>query len=281
MKDGFVIRKPTVIHSRARARRNAEAKSKGRHSGYGTPRLKYTHHTARCQNSSIKFGPLLIPHHVPALGRDAPQSAMPTALQIHNVRACGTFKLCAHACQESCLCIAMQNLRGTNSPCSTLMGVVGRFATGQRQVVHKPCHALLDVHGVHPKSSYSQLLYMGSSLPAVTQNRHAAFLPAKCDGDHELHPKSFYSQLLYMGSSLPAVTQNKHAAFLPAKCDGDHELGMHIFKLPMLEGFSYVYNIRWNAATVTFEASRLHCSYNGSVIFSDHVSRFGAFSVQC
>lgn len=35
MKDGFVIRKPTTIHSRARARRQAEAKAKGRHTGYG------------------------------------------------------------------------------------------------------------------------------------------------------------------------------------------------------------------------------------------------------
>lgn len=35
VKDGFVIRKPTTIHSRARARRMAEAKAKGRHSGYG------------------------------------------------------------------------------------------------------------------------------------------------------------------------------------------------------------------------------------------------------
>jgi hypothetical protein len=31
-----VIRKPTKIHSRARARRALEAKRKGRHSGYGT-----------------------------------------------------------------------------------------------------------------------------------------------------------------------------------------------------------------------------------------------------
>jgi large subunit ribosomal protein L19e len=30
-----VIRKPTTIHSRARARRQAEAKAKGRHTGYG------------------------------------------------------------------------------------------------------------------------------------------------------------------------------------------------------------------------------------------------------
>lgn len=35
IKDGLVIRKPTVIHSRARARRQAEAKAKGRHTGYG------------------------------------------------------------------------------------------------------------------------------------------------------------------------------------------------------------------------------------------------------
>jgi len=38
VKDGFIIRKPTVIHSRSRARRSAEAKSKGRHSGYGKRR---------------------------------------------------------------------------------------------------------------------------------------------------------------------------------------------------------------------------------------------------
>jgi large subunit ribosomal protein L19e len=35
VKDGFVIRKPTIIHSHARAHRLAEAKSKGRHTGYG------------------------------------------------------------------------------------------------------------------------------------------------------------------------------------------------------------------------------------------------------
>lgn len=35
VKDGFVIRKPVKIHSRARARAAQEAKSKGRHSGYG------------------------------------------------------------------------------------------------------------------------------------------------------------------------------------------------------------------------------------------------------
>ncbi|KAI3937503.1 hypothetical protein MKW92_041911 [Papaver armeniacum] len=34
VKDGYIIRKPTVIHSRARARRMNEAKAKGRHSGY-------------------------------------------------------------------------------------------------------------------------------------------------------------------------------------------------------------------------------------------------------
>ncbi|CAH2053523.1 unnamed protein product [Thlaspi arvense] len=35
VKDGFIIRKPSKIHSRARARRLNEAKKKGRHSGYG------------------------------------------------------------------------------------------------------------------------------------------------------------------------------------------------------------------------------------------------------
>ncbi|CAG9465689.1 unnamed protein product [Pedinophyceae sp. YPF-701] len=34
-KDGFIIKKPNVVHSRSRARMNAEAKSKGRHMGYG------------------------------------------------------------------------------------------------------------------------------------------------------------------------------------------------------------------------------------------------------
>ncbi|XP_027367933.1 60S ribosomal protein L19-1-like [Abrus precatorius] len=35
VKDGFIIRKPTKIHSRSHARRMKEAKMKGRHSGYG------------------------------------------------------------------------------------------------------------------------------------------------------------------------------------------------------------------------------------------------------
>eukprot|EP01116_Phalansterium_solitarium_P011226 TRINITY_DN26849_c1_g1_i1.p2 TRINITY_DN26849_c1_g1~~TRINITY_DN26849_c1_g1_i1.p2 ORF type:complete len:215 (-),score=48.14 TRINITY_DN26849_c1_g1_i1:175-780(-) len=35
VKDGFIIRKPQAIHSRARVRRNLEAKRKGRHSGPG------------------------------------------------------------------------------------------------------------------------------------------------------------------------------------------------------------------------------------------------------
>jgi ribosomal protein L19E len=38
VKDGFVIRKPQKIHSRARARRALEAKRKGRHTGYGKRR---------------------------------------------------------------------------------------------------------------------------------------------------------------------------------------------------------------------------------------------------
>ena len=35
VKDGFVVRKPGVIHSRSRARRYNEAKAKGRHTGFG------------------------------------------------------------------------------------------------------------------------------------------------------------------------------------------------------------------------------------------------------
>jgi len=35
VKDGFVIRKPNVVHSKARHQRHMEAKAKGRHTGYG------------------------------------------------------------------------------------------------------------------------------------------------------------------------------------------------------------------------------------------------------
>ena len=38
VKDGLVIRKPGVIHSRSRARATAEAKAAGRHTGYGKRR---------------------------------------------------------------------------------------------------------------------------------------------------------------------------------------------------------------------------------------------------
>jgi len=38
MKDGFIIRKPPTIHSRARVRKNLEAKRKGRHTGPGKRR---------------------------------------------------------------------------------------------------------------------------------------------------------------------------------------------------------------------------------------------------
>jgi hypothetical protein len=40
VKDGFIIRQPHNIHSRSRARRSAEAKAKGRHSGYGAHAIK-------------------------------------------------------------------------------------------------------------------------------------------------------------------------------------------------------------------------------------------------
>lgn len=35
IKDGFIIKKPPVIHSRARVRRKLIAKRKGRHTGFG------------------------------------------------------------------------------------------------------------------------------------------------------------------------------------------------------------------------------------------------------
>lgn len=35
IKDGFIIKKPTITHSRSRIRKAKEAKMKGRHSGYG------------------------------------------------------------------------------------------------------------------------------------------------------------------------------------------------------------------------------------------------------
>merc|ERR1719478_1672625 len=38
IKDGLIIRKPQVIHSRARVRKNQEAKRKGRHTGTGKRR---------------------------------------------------------------------------------------------------------------------------------------------------------------------------------------------------------------------------------------------------
>merc|ERR1712066_300542 len=38
VKDGFVIRKPQKIHSRARTRKALEAKAKGRHTGFGKRR---------------------------------------------------------------------------------------------------------------------------------------------------------------------------------------------------------------------------------------------------
>jgi large subunit ribosomal protein L19e len=38
IKDGFIVKKPDVIHSRFRIRERAEAKAKGRHTGYGKRR---------------------------------------------------------------------------------------------------------------------------------------------------------------------------------------------------------------------------------------------------
>lgn len=38
IKDGFIIRKPVIVHSRSRAQRRNERKSKGRHTGHGKRR---------------------------------------------------------------------------------------------------------------------------------------------------------------------------------------------------------------------------------------------------
>jgi len=38
VKDGYIVRKPNVVHSRFRVNRRAEAKAKGRHTGYGKRR---------------------------------------------------------------------------------------------------------------------------------------------------------------------------------------------------------------------------------------------------
>lgn len=35
IKDGLIIKKPVAVHSRARARKNTEARRKGRHCGFG------------------------------------------------------------------------------------------------------------------------------------------------------------------------------------------------------------------------------------------------------
>lgn len=38
IKDGLVIKKPVAVHSRARVRKNTEARRKGRHCGFGKRR---------------------------------------------------------------------------------------------------------------------------------------------------------------------------------------------------------------------------------------------------
>ena len=64
VKDGFVIKKPTVIHSRARARASAEAKSKGRHTGYGAlPVIRCLPHFAHFPLKALFMS---IPYHVGA-----------------------------------------------------------------------------------------------------------------------------------------------------------------------------------------------------------------------
>jgi ribosomal protein L19E len=57
VKDGFIIRKPTKIHSRSRARRMKEAKRKGRHSGYGISSTleKYRNPVSSEMNYEFRF----------------------------------------------------------------------------------------------------------------------------------------------------------------------------------------------------------------------------------
>jgi large subunit ribosomal protein L19e len=59
VKDGFVIRKPQKIHSRARARRALEAKRKGRHSGYGKRRGTREARLPTKVNGSLDFSSLV------------------------------------------------------------------------------------------------------------------------------------------------------------------------------------------------------------------------------
>ena len=62
VKDGFIIKKPTKIHSRSRARRMKEAKRKGRHSGYGMVYLDIVSVDERLSRCSIATNHLRILH---------------------------------------------------------------------------------------------------------------------------------------------------------------------------------------------------------------------------
>merc|ERR1712019_209496 len=62
IKDGLIIKKPQVVHSRARTRANMEAKQKGRHKGFGKrkasplfghPPRKYDHRGDDCRHSGF------------------------------------------------------------------------------------------------------------------------------------------------------------------------------------------------------------------------------------
>lgn len=61
IKDGLIIKKPVAVHSRARVRKNTEARRKGRHCGFGKRKgtanarmpqkvslcLQFAHHKAK------------------------------------------------------------------------------------------------------------------------------------------------------------------------------------------------------------------------------------------
>jgi hypothetical protein len=52
IKNGLIIKKPEVVHSRSRALRHAEARRKGRHTGYGQSLRRGTVRELLCREKS-------------------------------------------------------------------------------------------------------------------------------------------------------------------------------------------------------------------------------------
>lgn len=61
IKDGLVIKKPVAVHSRARVRKNTEARRKGRHCGFG--KRRGTANARMPQKVSFTPNFLLLHHH--------------------------------------------------------------------------------------------------------------------------------------------------------------------------------------------------------------------------